>query len=245
MTAPRLSRRHVVGAGLTLSGAAGGGIAGCTWASGSPRVAERGLAAAPALKPPITYVALGASDAAGVGVEDPQRDGWVAVLGRSLPQPTRVVNLGIPGIKLAEALQVELPPAVDSAPDLVTVWMVVNDVLGGVPLDEYRAALRRLLRELRVRTRAKVAVGNLPDAPEQSTYLGVPPDTRPALTASWNETIAAAVAEYGAVLVNVFKHWDVANHAEYIGPDGLHPTATGYRALAGVFLQTLREHRIV
>src|SRR5436190_15282886 len=52
------------------------------------------------LKPPITYVAIGASDAVGVGIENPQRDGWVPVLFGRLPRPAKLVNLGIPGIKL-------------------------------------------------------------------------------------------------------------------------------------------------
>src|SRR5438093_6722080 len=96
------------------------------------------------LKPPITYAAIGASDAAGVGVEDPQRDGWVPVLFRQLPRPAKLVNLGIPGIKLREAIDVELPPALETNASLFTVWLVVNDVLGGVPLDQYKADLDRL-----------------------------------------------------------------------------------------------------
>ncbi|MDQ3699873.1 MAG: GDSL-type esterase/lipase family protein [Chloroflexota bacterium] len=200
---------------------------------------------APALKPPLTYVALGASDAAGVGVEDPTRDNWVAVLGRRLPQPTRVINLGIPGIRLQEAVEVELPPALDGKPDLVTVWLVVNDVLSGVPLDRYRASLERLLAELRAGTGAQVAVGNIPNAPEQSSYLGIPSAVRPALTASWNEAIAGAVQEHGAILVDLYGRWPVVEHPEYIGPDGLHPTVVGYRTLAETFLQVLRERRIV
>jgi lysophospholipase L1-like esterase len=193
----------------------------------------------------LTYVALGASDAAGVGVEDPQRDGWVPILGRRLPQPARVINLGIPGVRLQEALEVELPPALDAQPDLITVWLVVNDVLGGVPLGQYRAALGRLLGELRAGTRAAIAVGNVPDAPAQSAYLGVPPAVRPGLTAAWNDAIAGAVQEHGLLLVDLYRRWPVPDHPEYIGPDGLHPTATGYRTLAETFLQVLRERRIV
>ncbi len=200
---------------------------------------------APLLKPPLTYVALGASDAAGVGVEDPSRDSWVAVLGRRLPQPTRVINLGIPGIRLHEAVEMELPPALDVRPDLVTVWLVVNDVLGGVPLDRYRASLGRLLGDLRSRTGAQVAVGNIPNAPEQSTYLGIPPAVRPGLTASWNEAIAGVAQEHGAILVDLYHRWPVVAHPEYVGPDGLHPTVVGYRTLAETFLQVLREQGIV
>jgi acyl-CoA thioesterase I len=218
--------------------------------SGSPpgsseRASRDGVGAAPRLKPPLTYVALGASDATGVGVEDAARDNWVAVLGRRLPQPAKVVNLGIPGIRLHEALEVELPPALDARPDLVTVWLVVNDILSGVPLERYRAGLDRLLGELRAGTGAEVAVGNVPNAPEQSAYLGIPPAVRPSLTASWNEAIDQAAAAHGAILVDLYRLWPVLEHPEYVGPDGLHPTVAGYRALAETFHGVLRDQRIV
>jgi acyl-CoA thioesterase I len=199
----------------------------------------------PLLRPPLTYVALGASDAAGVGVEDAARDNWVAVLARRLPQPVKVVNLGIPGIRLLEALEVEVPPALDARPSLITVWLVVNDILAGVPLDRYRAGLDRLLRQLREGTGAQVAVGNVPNAPEQSAYLGVPPAVRPALTATWNEAIAGVAEANGAILVDLYRRWPVLEHPEYIGPDGLHPTVAGYRTLAETFHAVLRERNVV
>jgi lysophospholipase L1-like esterase len=241
VTAPALARRALA---LPLLG---GVVAACgpsalTAAPAAPDPA--GAAPPPVLKAPLTYVAVGASDAAGVGVEDAARDGWVPVLGRRLPQPAKVVNLGIPGIRLQEALEVELPPALDVRPDLVTVWLVVNDVLSGVPLDRYRAGLDRLIGELRG-AGAQVAVGNVPDAPEQSAYLGVPPGVRPALTAAWNEAIARVAEAHGAVLVDLYRLWPVVEHPEYVGPDGLHPTVAGYRVLADTFHGVLRERRIV
>ncbi|MGH2353721.1 MAG: SGNH/GDSL hydrolase family protein, partial [Chloroflexota bacterium] len=245
------SRRGTRRAGLALPlGVLGGVLAACGRPTGQPLIADLAPSRPtptpePAIKPPITYVALGASDAAGVGVADPQRDSWVSVLGRRLPQPTKLVNLGIPGITLPEALEVELPPALDAEPDLVTVWLVVNDVLGGVQLDAYRAALGRLLGQLRAGTKAQVAVANIPNGPEQSTYLGIPPAQRVPLATTWNEAIAAVAQEHGAILVDLYHRWPLAEHPEYIGPDGLHPTVAGYRTLAETFLQVLRERRVV
>jgi lysophospholipase L1-like esterase len=241
----RRRRLALGGAGLALAAA---GLARCAIPSTiDPVPADPPSAGSspPLLKPPLTYVAIGASDAAGVGVDDPARDNWVAVLGRRLPQPAKVVNLGIPGIRLEEALQVELPPALDARPDLITVWLAVNDVLAGVPLERYFAALDRLLRELRAGTGAQLAVGNVPDAPSQSAYLGVSPSVRPALTADWNQAIATAAGAHGAILVDLYRLWPVVDHPEYIGEDGLHPTVAGYRALAEVFHQVLREQRVV
>ena len=199
----------------------------------------------PALKPPLTYVAIGASDAAGVGVEDPQRDGWVPVLTRRLPQPTRLVNLGIPGVRLFEALEVELPPALEAKPHLVSIWLVVNDILTGISLDRYRADLDRLLGALRSVQGVKIAVGNVPNAPDSLPYLGLPPAERRAVAETWNAAIAATTAAHGATLVDLFRRWPLREHPEYIGPDRLHPTTAGYRALAETFHTVLTEDRIV
>jgi lysophospholipase L1-like esterase len=225
-----LSRRAALLAGAALLG-------GC--AIGGPAGQPTRLRA------PLTYVAIGASDAVGVGVEDPEQDGWVSVLHRALPRPTRLVNLGIPGIRLGGALAVELPPALEARPDLVTVWLAVNDLLGGVALEAYRADLDRLLGRLREETGAVVALGNVPDAPETRRYLGMEAAERRRVAAAWNETIAAAAERHGAILVDLFARWPSARHPEYIGLDGLHPTALGYRALAETFLSALRERRVV
>jgi lysophospholipase L1-like esterase len=236
----------VVNRRLLLHAAAALPLAGAVACAGDEQV---GLAdptvEPPALKAPLTYLALGASDAAGVGVDEPARDGWVPVLQRLLPQPARLVNLGIPGITLKEAVNVELPPALDAKPHLVTVWLVVNDILGGVTLEDYRADLDRLLGQLKANTTAYVAVGNVPNAPDHSGYLGLGDNQRRALTDAWNAAIAGVVGQHGYTLVDLYQRWPVAEHPEFIGPDGLHPTVDGYRSLAETFLAVLREQRIV
>lgn len=236
------SRRRLLAGGLAAGLAAVGAACERTPAGAPEAVATL---VPPALRPPITYVALGASDAAGVGVEDPSRDGWVHVLARRLPQPARLVNLGIPGIKLREAINVALPPALEARANLVTVWLVVNDVLGGVQLSEYRADLDRLLRELRTHVQAYIAVGNVPKAPEQARYLGLPPSRQRVLAQAWNEVIAAVATEHEAILVDLYTRWPLPENPRFIGPDGLHPTAAGYRSLAETFLSVLQEQRIV
>lgn len=238
-----IARRTVLHAGLTALAPAGL-VAGCALPDFSPPGATTPTPA-PLLRPPITYVALGASDAAGIGVASPTRDGWVPVLTRGLPQPARLVNLGIPGVTLAEAAAVGVPPALDAQPHLITVWLVVNDILGRVKLDAYRASLDQLLAQLQAGTAAHIAVGNVPDAPDSIPYLGMRPAERRALTAEWNDAIAAVVRTRGVQLVDLHARWPLLAHPEFIGPDGLHPTEAGYRALAGTFLAALRDERVI
>ena len=183
-----------------------------------------------------TYVAIGASDTFGYGVPDPATQGWAPRFAATLPAGTRLVNLGVPGLLLHRALQVDLPVAVDAHPSLVTVWLAVDDLLAGVPLPRYRADLRTLLDTLRTRTRAPVLIGNLPDltlVPAATGHLGAAPR---ATIAAWNAAIAAEAQRAHATVVDLFSGWrELASHPEYIGPDGLHPSEAGYRRIAALF----------
>src|SRR5438445_9382563 len=108
---------------------------------------------------PLTYVAIGASDAVGVGAHDPETEGWVPRFGARLGANVRVVNLGISGSTLAQALDEQLGPAIDAQPDVVTVWLAVNDLNARVPLERYAAELDALLAQLE-NSHARVLVGN-------------------------------------------------------------------------------------
>src|SRR5262249_2057148 len=142
----------------------------------------------------LVYVAVGASDTAGVGASDPAQDGWVPVLHRQLPEGTRLVNLGISGSRLHEALAQQLPVAPDAMPDLVTVWLDVNDFNARVPLEEYAADLDELLAGLTSRGRTQVAVANIPDLALVPVYAAVPRDVLRAEIGHWNAAIADAAA---------------------------------------------------
>lgn len=181
---------------------------------------------------PLAYVAIGASDSAGVGANVPDQESWPAVLQRKLPAGSRLVNLGVSGSLLQQAIGQQLPVALDSDPDLVTVWLAVNDYAARVPLERYAADLDSLLGELRARTEATVLVGNIPD-------LGALPsagrfDLRD--VDRWNAAIDEAVRRHGAILVDLKATWrEVREHPEYISSDGFHPSTVGYQRLADIF----------
>ena len=186
---------------------------------------------------PLTYVAIGASDGVGVGADRPETESWVAVLHGRLPEGTRLVNLGVSGSLLRQALEQQLPVAVDSAPDLVTVWLAVNDLNARVPLERYSAELDTLLGTLRRESRATILVGNVPDVARVPVYQHLDPELVRAEVGRWNDAIARVVERHGAVLVDLHERWrELADHQENVGRDGFHPSTEGHRRVADVFL---------
>jgi len=184
---------------------------------------------------PLTYVAIGASDAVGVGTKDPATEGWVPQFAAHFGSNVRVVNLGVSGSTLAQALQEQVGPAVDAQPDVVTVWLAVNDLNARVPLERYAADLDTLLDRLQA-THARILVGNVPDLAPLAAYRGIDPTQLGAEVDAWNQVIDDAVERHDATLVDLYAHWqEVAEHPEYLSADGFHPSAAGYQALASVF----------
>jgi len=188
---------------------------------------------------PLTYVAIGASDAVGIGASNPETTGWVPRFASRLGSNVHVVNLGVSGSTLSQALQEQLGPAVDAQPDVITVWLAVNDLNARVSLDQYAADLDTLLGQLE-QTHARVLVGNVPDLSALAAYRGVDPEPLGAEVEAWNKVIADAAARHGATLVDLHAQWqEIAAHPEYLSADGFHPSDEGYQALADLFASAL------
>ena len=193
---------------------------------------------------PITYVALGASDAVGVGSNQPGSQGYVPLLAARLPRGSHLVNLGISGIHLHEALVQEAPLALALSPGLVTIWLVANDFVGNVPYSSYIHDLNTLLSELHSETHASLVMANLPDLTRLPAFANqTKPQKAQMLTQieRWNAGIATTAAHYGVALVDLFSHGsELTAHPEYISGDGFHPSPLGYVQLADLFWGVIR-----
>jgi len=223
-----------------------------------PTAAPPKPAAAPSATPAIafpkgkaiTYVAIGASDTVGVGAANPARDGWVPTLYRKLPPGSRLINLGISGAKLSEAVQAQLPKAIEARPDLVTVWNVVNDLNANVDIVAYERDLDRLLRELTGKTGAQILIGNVPDLARVPAYtnLGIPPEELRKEAGRWNQLIARVAQKYpGRVyVVDLYaRSAEIEIDEKLVGLDDFHPSAKGYAKLADVFWEHMVAYRLV
>ena len=197
------------------------------------------------------YVAIGASDAVGVGARRPRTEAWPRLLHRrAFPRGTRFVNLGVSGATAAEALARQVPQAERLGPDVVTVWLVVNDVIAGVAPDDYEAILDELVGRLRGAGATRVLVGNCPYLDRLPAYLAglalglLPaPAEAQAIVDGYNAAIGRIAGRHGARLVDLRGAGLAARRAGHdarlVGTDGFHPSTAGHRALADAFAATL------
>ncbi|HLZ27367.1 MAG TPA: SGNH/GDSL hydrolase family protein [Chloroflexota bacterium] len=190
---------------------------------------------------PLVYVAIGASETVGVGATDPPRDGWVPQLTQLLGPETRLRNLGVSGTLLSAALQDQLPAAIQEQPDLVTVWLAVNDLNARVPLDRYGADLDTLLASLARQTSARILVGNVPDLAQMPAARGIDPVLLRAELARWNVVIAQVAGRHGAVVVDLYAGYaELGRHPEDLAEDGFHPSTAGYARVGEMFYAAAR-----
>ncbi len=192
----------------------------------------------------LTYVALGASDTFGIGTDDPQTQSWPVDLAQQLGSSVRLVNLGIPNIHLSNALHVELPIALAAHPQLVTVWLAVNDLADQVPVSSYANDLDQLLSSLHASNpQMRIAVANVPDLTLLPHFQNVNQQVLSKQIVAYNTAIATIVQRHHALLVDLYQRWhELATHPEYISNDGFHPSVIGYARIAEIFYQVLQEN---
>lgn len=190
----------------------------------------------------LTYVAIGASDTYGIGADTPRSQNWASDLANQLGPDVHLVNLGVPGIVLHQALRVELPVALDSKPDLVTIWLAVNDLSSNVPLKNYAQDLDLMLSRLRsALPRSQIAIANVPDITLLPSFASQNLAELQKSIQAYNQIIAASASKYHVILIDLYKEWnELQNHPEYISSDGLHPSTAGYARIAELFYQGIR-----
>jgi lysophospholipase L1-like esterase len=193
----------------------------------------------------IKYVALGASDAMGIGTSEPSKDGWVPKF-TSLINAQQVFNLGRFGTTISKAMCDQLPQVFDHKPNVITIWLVVNDFIYQVfnpsIFTSYKSDLNKMLSQLRTNLDkdTRILVANLPDLSQISffTSRGISKQSLTMKIKQWNDAIQDIVRKNQCELVDVYAHWEeLALHPEYISLDGFHPSAHGYTKLAEIFYQ--------
>jgi lysophospholipase L1-like esterase len=215
------------GALVTLA-VSGTGMVAC--ASAPPEPPER-----------IVYLALGASDAAGLGA-DPLTRGYVFRIADELDERVDqafLANLGLPGANTEQLDQtLELFLTSEIQPDLVTVWTGANDVIQGRDADDFEGDLDDLFERLRDRTDGVVVAANIPDLTQLPRFQDDPDDdvTRERIE-EFNQAIAAQAEDHDVLLVDLYG--EPVEDDLVSDRDGFHPNNQGHREIADRFLAVI------
>jgi lysophospholipase L1-like esterase len=190
---------------------------------------------------PIVYVAMGASDAVGIGAF-PLTNGYVYKIRDGLEDngyDVTLYNLGVSGVRADYMESSELPEAIARDPDIVTLWTGANDVVQGASVESFAASLGSMLRQLRSRTSAFVVIANVPDLNRLPLFLLDPdPDVTTARINAFNAAIATEAAAQGVPVVDLYAG-GYASDWEYVSIDGFHPSNDGHALIAGLFLDII------
>lgn len=199
------------------------------------------------LRRPLVYVALGASDAVGVGASDPAHS-YVELLAARLRRhyhPERAVttrNLAVSGYTLLDIDRDELPRLSALAPDIITLWTGGNDVVQSVEADQFRDALVHILQGVQ-QSGAAIFVGTVPDLSAVPLIRSFPawimPMGDPAAYArrhsrELGEVVLRLVPAYGGTLVDLPMS-QVLTNPSLVAPDGFHPSDSGHARLAAAW----------
>jgi lysophospholipase L1-like esterase len=181
----------------------------------------------------LRYVALGDSYTIGTSVESAERfpDQLVAALDTDGPTLDLVANLATNGFTSRDVIDIELPALDGYDPEFVTLLIGVNDVVQGVPLEDYErnvvVILDALLERLPAERIVVLAIPEYTVTPQGANY-GDPPVQRAAIQAS-NATMERLVAQRGIAYVDIY---DLSLRADVdrglVADDGLHPSGAQY-----------------
>jgi len=189
----------------------------------------------------FVHLALGASDATGVGAT-PLTEGYVFLIKRELDKRMPgvfLINLGIPGARIDLIKeQVRLAKQLGTKANLVTIWTGGNDVVHGDDPKTFREDLRFILQTLREHVSQNIVIGNLPDLTRLPRFQRAP-DPRVTLASvnAYNEGIALEAREANASLVDLFAQ--PIRDSLIFDVDGFHPNDAGHREIARLFLQAI------
>jgi lysophospholipase L1-like esterase len=184
----------------------------------------------------IRYVALG--DSYTIGTNESESARWPNQLVVKLAGSVGLQldeNLGVNGYSSANVLDRELPQLDALRPDFVSLLIGVNDVVRGTPAANYRANLIAIFDFLLDRLPAnRIVVVSTPDytlTPAGNSF-GDPLQQRAAIS-EFNGIEQEVAQARGIKFVDISGVAnEVAEDAELVAGDGLHPSAKQYAAWA-------------
>lgn len=194
-----------------------------------------GCSSGPREKPiEFVYLALGASDATGVGAT-PLTEGYVFLIKQELDRRMPgvfLINLGVPGARIDLIKeQVRLAKQLGTKANLVTLWTGANDLIHGDDPKIFRQDLRFVLETLQEHISKDIVIANLPNLTRLPRFQREPnPLVAVATIKAYNEAIEQEARKVKASLVDLFAQ--PVREDMVFDRDGFHPNDAGHREIA-------------
>ncbi len=184
----------------------------------------------------LTYVALGDSLTAGVGVND-YEDSYPYLLAQYFAGNSYRINLqsrSYPGLKTADLVKDYLPEAIDDNPDVATLLIGVNDIHGQISAKEFGRNYEEILKRLTSETEAKVYAINIPLLGSRNLLL--PPHNwfLNFKTRQFNKIIKKLTDKYSVKYIDLYTPTEkfFRENGSHYAADFFHPSAEGYKIWA-------------
>ena len=212
-----------------------------------PTASQTGAAATATVASGIKYGAIGASDTVGVGASDPAKGSWPAIVASRLPAGSPpYTNLGVSGSLAMQAVTQQLPGAIAQRPNVVSVWLAVNDLNATIEPASFAESLSQIVDGLVQKSEATIFVGDVPDLRAVPVYAGVDKARLLAGIQAYNDAIAKIAARNPArvKVVDLFTGSAALVSSGTVSPDGFHPSDEGYRLIAERFASAMRANGV-
>lgn len=187
------------------------------------------------------YLALGASDATGVGAL-PLTEGYVYLIKKELDKRipgVALLNLGVPGARIDLIKeQVRVASQVGTKANLVTLWTGGNDIVHGDDPGKFQEDLRFILQTLQKDISKVIVLANLPDLTQLPSFRSNPnPNVTIERVRTFNRAIEQEARAANVPLVDLFAQ-PVRENLVF-DFDGFHPNDAGHREIARLFLEKI------
>ncbi len=194
--------------------------------------------------PPLLYVALGDSTAAGTGA-DAAEQGYVYAVAAHLAggqKYVHVVNVAVSGARVADVLNQQLPKVNGLHPDVVSVSVGANDATHFTDLVQYRKTIQLIVDSIIKLQPSRVLFANTPDlfaTPALPVWFSYVVGKR---AAAQNRVLASVVTDKHVDIVDIFNQAKLDYRADpaLYAPDLFHPSAKGYQQWSSVFIAQIK-----
>ena len=119
-----------------------------------------------------SFLTIGSSATEGDGVSDRLHEAWPYLMfDHAFPISTTLVNAAIDGATVTNASVQQLPVARRVEPDVVAIWLGVDDLAQHTPIHEFTPALEKLIQEVRATGAQRILVADIPSVFGESSAL--------------------------------------------------------------------------